>query len=118
MKLNVNYTIEDMFKHNQLITAEKTSPRYLDFIKVIDKMARLKPCDYTLFIELKNDKKPIEYDGMELVYITAYYSSMDDIAKRMLTVEYHGSCYSVIVNKEPARQLKAWIGDYMKDNGL
>ena len=111
MKLKVNYTIEDMFKHNQQITAEKDNPRYLDFIKIIDKMARVAPLDYVLFIELEDDEN-------QLKYLTVYYANIFDFKCRSLTVEYHSDYNTTSTCKEPVGQIKAWIGDYMKDNGL
>ena len=111
MKLKVNYTIEDMFKHKQQITAEKDSPRYIDFITIIDKMPRLKPYDYVLFIEFEDDTYP-------LTYATIYYDNMDELKQRTLTVEYHGHHNDATTVKNQAGQVKAWIGDYMKDNGL
>ena len=111
MKIKVNYTIQDMFKHNQQITAEKDNPRYLDFIKVIDKMSRLKPYDYVLFIEFEDDTYP-------LTYVTMYYDNMTELEQRTLTVEYHGNCNNTTTAKTQAGQVKAWIGDYMKDDEL
>lgn len=111
MKIKVNYTIQDMFKHNQQITAEKDNPRYLDFIMIIDKMARLEPYDYVLFIELEDDNNPLKY-------LTVYYDNMADLKDRTLTVEYHSAYNTISTCKTPTQHTKKWLSDYMKDNGL
>lgn len=111
MKIKVNYTIQDMFKHNQQITAEKSNPSYLDLIILIDKMGRLNPLDYVLFIELENNDNPI-------AYLTIYYDTVENINSKTLTVQYHNKYNGVSACKEPVRKLKKWLGDYMKENGL
>ena len=111
MKLKINYTIQDLFKHNQLITAEKSNPSYTDLIKFIDKLARLKPYDYVLFIELENDDIPLNH-------LTVYYDTMDDIKTKMLTVERHFYINSTDIKKQKSNDLKVWLGTYMENNGL
>ena len=111
MKLKINYTIQDLFKHDQLITAEKNNPSYTDLIKFIGKLARLKPCDYVLFIQLENDNMPLKY-------LTVYYNTMDDIKTKMLTVEHHFYTNSADIKKQKSNDLKVWLDTYMKNNGL
>lgn len=104
MLLAVNYTIKDIFNKEHLITAQNEDPDYLDFVKVIDKMARVSPLDYAMIICFK---------GKTLSdTLSIYYDTFDDIKNKKLTIEYLTHNEKDTYKTTPVK-LKKWIRDYM-----
>ncbi len=111
MRLNINYSINDIFNHSQLKQAEKNSPDYDTITKHIDKMNKYNNCDYVLFITFEESGAPFKY-------IKIVYETNDDITKKLLTVEYHKNFNSYDIVKKTPKEIKKEIKQYMIDNNL